>query len=96
MDIAHDILEDNGFKSRKYVALYVYWGLVTVYACAGIHWTAAAALFPQYWMALSAGLGAYFGVNWGHSFLAKKTVEGQKVTDEVQTILDDDIPKPSK
>lgn len=69
-DVAQQILDDNGFRSRKFVALIAYWVMVTAAVCGAIHFPTLKDLFVSYWTGLSAGLAAYFGVQFGHSYLA--------------------------
>lgn len=72
MPLSQDILDDSGYKSRKYVALYVYFAL----ALGGLALTylskTVADSYGTFCMALSAGLGLYYGVNFGHTWAATK------------------------
>jgi hypothetical protein len=102
-DIAQDILDDSGYRSRKYVALYVYWALVTLALAGSIRWPSVKDLFGAYWAALSTGLAAYYGVNWGHSFLASGSIDGKTVTQRQESdsfgsakVPEEDDPPPRK
>lgn len=71
--IAQDTLEDSGYKSRKYWALFAFWGLCLLGFCIQTKWPAGQAQYPLFVGGLSTGLAAYYGVNFGHAFLANKT-----------------------
>jgi hypothetical protein len=73
IDLREDILEDSGYKSRKF--------LLTVLGLAIIGWgfwltpwsAMLPPLYPTFVGAVLGVLGLYFGVNAGHALIASKT-----------------------
>jgi hypothetical protein len=69
------IINDNGYKSRKFVGLTRYWLLVLLGYVMSIQWPAASNLFIHYCAALTAGLAAYYGVNWARTKTATQILQ---------------------
>lgn len=82
-DVARKILDDNGYKSRKFIALIAYWVMVSAALAAAVEFPVVKDLFVSYWTGMSTALGMFFGVQWGHSYLASK-VPGTAAVAEVE------------
>jgi hypothetical protein len=71
-DLSQQILDDSGYSSRKYWALFGYWVLSMSGYLACAKWSSLAGQYPALLGALSAGLVGYYGVNSAHTYMAAK------------------------